>query len=45
MVEGKLLHLGAGVVRNLGWRVHIVHDQHLQRCHISANWMDGGQLS
>ena len=42
MVESQFLHLGACVVWNMGWRVYVMHDQHIRSHHISANWLDGG---
>ena len=41
VVEVELLYLGTGLVWNVGWRVYVMHDQHLWCRHLSTNWMDG----
>ena len=43
MVEVQLLHLGASVVRHVGRRLHVLHDQHLRRGHLPAHGLDGGE--
>ena len=43
MVEVELLHLGTGLVWNVGRRVYVMHDQHLRGRHLSTNGLDGGE--
>jgi hypothetical protein len=42
MVPVQLLHQRAGPVRNVGWRLYIVYDQHIWRGDLLADRMDGG---
>lgn len=44
MVEGELLFIGTSSIRNMGWSVHVMHDQYLWSVDFSAHWLDGGKL-
>ncbi len=42
VVAVELLHLGAGSVRDVGWSLHVLHDQHLRSRHLPQDRLDGG---
>ncbi|XP_078208026.1 solute carrier family 12 member 8 isoform X9 [Callithrix jacchus] len=43
LVEEPAVHVGACAVWDLGWCVHILHDQHLWGCALPEDWLAGGK--
>ncbi|XP_063081187.1 solute carrier family 12 member 8 isoform X3 [Cavia porcellus] len=43
LVEDPAVRVGAGAVRDLGWCVHILHDQHFWGCPLLKNRLAGGK--
>ena len=45
MVQGEFLHLGAGVVWDVGRRFHFMYDQHPGCGYLPSHGMDSGTCS
>ncbi|KAL6064664.1 hypothetical protein STEG23_025591, partial [Scotinomys teguina] len=43
LVEGPVVHVGASAVWDLGWCVHILHDQHFWGCPFLEDRLAGGK--
>lgn len=43
LVEDPTVHVGASAVWDLGWCVHILHDQHFRSCPFLEDRLAGGE--
>ena len=44
MVEGELFCFRADSLWNVGWSIHVMHDQHIWGSHLPEDGMDGGEF-
>lgn len=43
LVEDPAVHVGASTIWDLGWCVHILHDQHFRGCPFLEDRLAGGE--